>query len=208
MARQPQVLAVTPGDPEGIGPEVVWKSLQAAAKRRSSRGAPVGPHLLCIGARQPFEKLGAPIRELSLDSLRPRADRLVMPSSREPFVWLLPAPEQAPGRSFLPGYQSGWSIETAVRLVQSGLCQALVTGPISKERLRRGGYPYPGHTEFLAELCGVPQVTMMLANDALRVTLVTTHLALQAVSGALTRKEIEQTATQTIEALRSWWGLR
>ena len=70
------------------------------------------------------------------------------------FIWLLAAPTRVPrGGLFLPGYQSGWAIETAARLVKKGVAQAIATGPISKERLQRGGYKYPGHTEFLAALC-------------------------------------------------------
>ncbi len=193
------VLAVTPGDPDGIGPEIVWKTLPKSPPRAQ---------LLCVGAREPFDRMGVPVREVSLDDLRPARGTLQAPASRTPYVWLLKAPSRAPRGKLLPGYQSGWAIEQAVSLVQSGLCQALVTGPISKERLQKGGYLYPGHTELLAKLCKTPQVTMMLANDALRVTLVTTHLGIRGVSRALRQKDIEHTARQTIDSLRSWWGIR
>jgi 4-hydroxythreonine-4-phosphate dehydrogenase len=194
------ILAVTPGDPEGIGPEVVWKTLQSHAGRHP------GVHLLCVGARKPFEKLGARIVEADLDNLVPPVDAW-------PFVWLLPAPARAPKKSqHLAGYQSGWSIVEATRLVQSGRAAAIVTGPISKERLQKGGYRYPGHTEFLAELCKKdrksPDVTMMLANEQLRITLVTTHLALKDVPKALTRAELRRCVDHTIQSLREGWGVR
>ena len=131
---------------------------------------------------------------------------------------LLAAPTRVPRRGlFLPGYQSGWAIETAARLVKKGVAQAIATGPISKERLQRGGYKYPGHTEFLAALCKTkprgspraktPEVTMMLANDQLRVSLVTTHVGLKDVPRALTRKGIRRAVEQTVSSLKNWWGI-
>jgi len=187
------MLVLTPGDPEGIGPEITWKALRA----RKPGATPI----LCVGARAPFEALGARVIAADPGDLRP-------PHEKRPHVWLLEAPSRAPRGRFLPGYQSGWSIEAATQLVLGERAQALVTGPISKERLQRGGYDYPGHTEFLAALCGAPEVTMMLANDELRVSLVTTHLALKDVSRALTRGKIRRAVTQTSEALRRWWGIR
>ncbi|HLE00158.1 MAG TPA: 4-hydroxythreonine-4-phosphate dehydrogenase PdxA [Bdellovibrionota bacterium] len=199
-------LAVTPGDPDGIGPEVVWKTI------REVRG--LGARLLCVGARRPFQKLGAKIVETSEEELRLalKSHRLRPPTSREPVVWLLPAPE-APSAglgnspSILAGFQSGWSIKRATGLVQRGLAAALVTGPISKERLTAAGYHFPGHTEFLAHLCGKKSVTMMLANDTLRVSLVTTHLALQDVPRALTQQKIISATKQTFNSLRTEWGI-
>jgi 4-hydroxythreonine-4-phosphate dehydrogenase len=192
------LLVLTPGDPEGVGPEITWKALRAR-HRRGARGA-----ILCVGARAPFDALGAPVIPANAASLRAGVRP---PKARGPFVWLLEAPTRAPGR-LVPGYQSGWSIEAATRLVQTGIASALVTGPISKERLQKGGYRYLGHTDFLADLCGVSDdVTMMLANDDLRVTLVTTHLALKDVPRAITPAALSRCVRQTAEGLRAWWGI-
>lgn len=194
-------LAVTPGDPDGIGPEVVWKAIRKNhAKWRSTP-------LLCVGARDPFDRLGAKV-------IVADPNRLVPPKTRGPYVWLLEAPVHSDPSVFLPGYQAGWSIETAAELVKSGACAALVTGPIHKERLNRGGYAYTGHTDFLADLCSPKKngakpvdVTMMLANDKLRVSLVTTHCSLAAVPGKLKRENIARAVDQTVESLRRWWGI-
>ncbi|MFZ9595146.1 MAG: 4-hydroxythreonine-4-phosphate dehydrogenase PdxA [Bdellovibrionia bacterium] len=195
MKQKPLVL--TPGDPIGIGPEITWKALQAAHLRQKKIP------LLCVGARKPFDDLGAPIVEVSGNS------PWVFPDRTEPFVWLLPAPEFPPSQDLhLQGYQSGWAIEKATQLVLQGKASALVTGPISKDRLQKGGYRYPGHTEFLAELCQAPEVTMMLANTSLRVSLVTTHLGLSQVSQALSAEKIRKTALQTAEGLRRLWGIK
>ncbi len=203
-----RIFAVTPGDPDGIGAEIVWKAIQ------TQRYAENGIALLCVGARAPFEKLGAKIIELDPADLSAR--QLTPPQSTStspsPFVWLLPAPTLAPKKSqFLPGFQSGWSIEQATRLVLKGLCAAIVTGPISKERLQKGGYPFPGHTEMLSHLCRrgkkSPPVTMMLANDQLRVTLVTIHTPLKRVPSELTREELRRCVNQTADHLKRWWGI-
>ncbi len=100
---------------------------------------------------------------------------------------------EPPGRAS-PGYQSGWAVETATRYVmESPMTRALVTGPISKERLKKAGFPYHGHTDFLASLTSTQGVTMMLANDTFRVCLVTNHCALSEVPGKITASSIEGT---------------
>ncbi len=136
--------------------------------------------LLFIGAAQPLRRLRAPF-------------------SRFP---LLPAPPKLG-----PGAQAGWSIQTAVSLILAGKADALATGPISKERLNAGGYLFPGHTEMLSHLCGDLPSTMMLANDRLRVSLVTIHIALKSVPKRITGPEIERAVRQTIDGLRTLWGI-
>ncbi len=97
---------------------------------------------------------------------------------------------EPPSRSS-PGYQSGWSIETATQFVMAApKSRVMITGPISKERLQLGGYFFNGHTDFLASLTRTPNVTMMLANDCFRVALVTNHCALKDVSARITEKQI------------------
>jgi 4-hydroxythreonine-4-phosphate dehydrogenase len=97
--------------------------------------------------------------------------------------------------------------------VRAGIADALVTGPISKERLQKGGFQYPGHTEFLAALASdeparpVP-VTMMLANDKLRVSLVTIHVALSQVSRKISAEEVRRAIFQTAEFLNERLGIK
>ncbi len=192
------LIAVTVGDPDGVGPEICVKSARLP-----------GVRTLFIGARAPFDEMGANVVEV-------REEELVSGSAVYPVadsaVWLLAAPTRTPRKGlFLPGYQSGWAIETAVRLVKLGFAQAIATGPISKERLQRGGYKYPGHTEFLAALCAtrraIPDVTMMLANDQLRVSLVTTHIGLKNVSRVLRAPGIRRAVSQTVTSLIDAWGI-
>lgn len=196
MSAASRILAVTPGDPAGIGPEIVWKAVRSGQFRRSPF------RLLCFGAAAPFQKLGARVRIHSSDKFP------VWGELSPGLINLIPAPEKAPAGKLLPGFQTGWAIIAATQAVLRGDAAALVTGPISKERLQEGGFPYPGHTELLADLCGVPNVTMMLANELLRVTLVTTHIGIADVPEVLSRERLRRTINHTMHHLKNWFGIR
>ncbi len=194
------VLIITPGDPAGVGPEITVKALQSKALSQTLKKFDI----LCVGASAPFRKMGIPLKLATYDGL----GRLELSSSSRG-IHFLEAPEKAPRKTLLAGFQSGWSIVTAVQLIQKGYAQALVTGPISKERLQRGGFAYFGHTDLLADLCGVDEkFTMMLANDLIKVSLVTSHLSLRDVPSAVTRPRIRRAVNQTIEALDLWWKVK
>jgi len=105
------------------------------------------------------------------------------------------------------GRISGQAIEEAVRLALAGQVDAIVTGPVHKHALHLAGYRYPGVTELLSHLAGDVPVAMMLATGALRVVLVTTHLPLRDVPGALSTERIVATGRITGDALRRWWGI-
>jgi 4-hydroxythreonine-4-phosphate dehydrogenase len=83
----------------------------------------------------------------------------------------------------------------------------MVTAPISKAAIRQAGCHFPGHTELLAERCGVPKVVMMLGGDRLKVCLVTTHLALREVANALSQDDIFTTLWITASAFRRFFGM-
>src|SRR3954447_12209705 len=96
------LIAVTPGDPEGIGPEVTWKALKSLRP---------GQTIFCVGAKAPFAKLKAPVTELETSDFHDRASLVKkLRSAKSPRVFLFPAPETSDHH--LPGFQSGWSIET------------------------------------------------------------------------------------------------
>jgi 4-hydroxythreonine-4-phosphate dehydrogenase len=198
------ILVLTPGDPAGIGPEITWKAIQTIHQRSSCPDFSI----LCVGAQAPFDRLNAPVHLFRTDEkIDDAAKNFDAIASEQPKIWLLPAPAQSPNQLLLEGYQAGWAIEQATQMVLRGQADALVTGPIHKERLQKGGYPYPGHTELLAQLCGIKEVTMMLANDQLRVSLVTTHLALKDVSGALNSQKIRRAVLQTVNDLKKFWKI-
>jgi 4-hydroxythreonine-4-phosphate dehydrogenase len=199
--RARRLILITPGDPEGIGPEITAKIFQARG-RRSLKSLYPDIRFACVGARAPFEKLGAKI--LSFDENVLASDF----GDLGQHIPILSAPSVAPKKSiFLEGYQSGWAIEKATRLIQAGIAEAIVTGPISKERLQRGGFKYTGHTDFLADLCQAGEVTMMLANEQLRISLVTVHIGLKDVPKALTREKLRRAILHTVDSLKNWWGI-
>ena len=171
-------LVITPGDPEGIGPEVTAKALKALRQELNSFS------VVIVGARSAF----------------PRSFR---PDLKHPIEFIEP-----PRRSS-PGYQSGWAVETAVQFVMAApRSRALITGPISKERLRDAGFPYHGHTDFLADLTRVKRVTMMLANETFRVALVTNHCALKDVPGRVTEESISAAYLDLVRFCRGDLGIK
>ena len=99
------------------------------------------------------------------------------------------------------GRLAGLAVERAVQLALPGELDGVVTAPIDKAALKAGGYDFPGHTEMLAALAGVP-TTMMLASDRLRVVLATTHIAVRDVPAAVTRAAL----VQAIETTRAGLG--
>lgn len=197
----PPWLAVTPGDPEGVGPEVAWKSIQ--------RHPAWGNRSIFFGSEAALTRVGAKVERVPLDGLKEYL-RDARPSV-EPLVRLVCAPEEGPSRNrarfSLAGYQSGWAIQTAVAAIQKKFLAGLVTGPISKERLQDAGFPYPGHTEMLARLCQVKEVTMMLANSHLRVSLVTVHTPLRKVASLVTAPALTRAIRHTAAFLRNQCGI-
>jgi len=190
-------LALSLGDPAGIGPEIVakaWRALRAE-----------GPAFMVVGdarvlaaAAPEGERL---LRRVSghLEAAAAFADALPvfdMPCGA-PVVAGRPDPACAPA-------VIGW-IETAVRLAMSGEARGVVTAPIAKAPLYAAGFRHPGHTEFLAELTGgdpsSPPV-MMLSSCDLRTVLATIHIPLAEVAGALDHDHIVRIA-QAARTLRA-----
>jgi 4-hydroxythreonine-4-phosphate dehydrogenase len=93
------------------------------------------------------------------------------------------------------------AIELAVKACLSGEAAAMVTAPIHKAILSEAGFPYPGHTEFLGHLTGMPRAVMMLASEKLRVVPLTIHTPLNRVPGAITQEAIIETAEIIITSL-------
>ena len=105
------------------------------------------------------------------------------------------------------GRIAGHAVEAAVKLALRGEVDGLVTAPAHKHALHLAGFPFPGHTEWLAHLAGDVDVAMMLASEELRVVLVTTHVPFRDVPALLTQDRVVRTGRITAAALRDWWGL-
>jgi 4-hydroxythreonine-4-phosphate dehydrogenase len=192
MTRAP--VAITCGEPSGIGPEIAVKAW--AALRDSVA-------LVWIGDPRHLPK-GTPIAELS--SVRDAAGlcHTALPVLAHRF-----AAETTPGTPDLRNAQGVIDvIARGVDLVQSGAACALCTAPIHKKVLMDGAnFAYPGHTEYLEALTGAPRAVMMLASEALRVVPTTIHVALEQVPGALTPELLRDTIEITAQGLRSQFGI-
>ena len=111
------------------------------------------------------------------------------------------------------GEHSGRAIDLGISMALSGEVDGLVTAPISKTALRAAGYEFPGHTEFLADRCGVPDVTMIMAAEEtvaggpLRLALLTVHVPLRRVPDLLDIELVVRRTTIAARALRDWWGI-
>jgi 4-hydroxythreonine-4-phosphate dehydrogenase len=170
-------LAVTLGDPRGIGPEIVAAAL--------ARG--VDADVVVLGAREQLKAI--PARGEAVGSWRSRSGSVVRAAAIE------------------AGLVAGRAVERAAQLALSGEVDAIVTAPAEKYALHLAGFPWPGHTEWLAYLAGGVDVAMMLASDRLRVVLVTTHLPLRDVPLVLTTDRIVRIGEVTRRGLQDWFGL-
>ena len=200
-ARAP--LAVTMGEPAGIGGEIAL----AAWRTRNAQAVP--PFFLFDDPR----RLEALARHLEWDlPIRaidgPDQATEVFPEAVPVLPIRLPAPV-TPGR-VEPANSARVvdSIREAVAIVQAGQARALVTNPIKKSTLYKAGFSHPGHTEFLATLAGSRVApVMMLACPELRVVPVTVHLSLRDAVAALRIDDIVHCATVTADALRRDFGI-
>ncbi|HWK90482.1 MAG TPA: 4-hydroxythreonine-4-phosphate dehydrogenase PdxA [Longimicrobium sp.] len=171
-------IAITLGDPRGIGPEVTRAALQDAEVAAAAEYVLVGPESL----------------------LRSSSDVSVG-------TWTAEDGAAAAGRI------AGEAIRRGTEMAMAGQVDALVTAPIEKNAFRAGGWHYPGHTEMLRDLAGVPEVAMMMAAErtalggALRVVLATTHIALREVPGALSAGLLVRQAALVHRALAAHWGI-
>jgi 4-hydroxythreonine-4-phosphate dehydrogenase len=183
-------IALTLGDPRGIGPEIAARVLHDPPA--DVEIVTVGPPAMLDGLPGPHEAAG------DAPSGYVRRRRTV--AGDVPFPVLGGGPEIA-------GLLVRAQVERAVALAMSGAVDAIVTGPAEKRALQGAGVPFPGHTEWLGALAGGADVAMMLTDERLRVVLVTTHVPLRTVPAAVTRAAVERAGRITTQALRDWWGM-
>lgn len=192
-------LAITPGEPSGIGPDVVLQSAMRAHPVRTI--AIADPAMM----RQRAALLGLAVRIVEVDQKLPSA-----PAAAGE-LWVRPVPLAAdctPGQ--LDPANSRYVLQTldvAIDGCQAGIYQGMVTAPVHKAVINEAGIPFTGHTEYLAAKTGTPRVVMMLASSKLRVALVTTHLPLRAVSDAINSTVLRQTIEILQHDLQHYFGI-
>ncbi len=196
--RLPRI-AVTSGDPAGIGPEIVAR-LFARLRPGRSRAVLVG----APDVWRPWDErfgLRAEVLEGPWALEACRADVAVLDTGvRERFE---PGRESAGG-----GKHAGRAIEIACELAASGRVAALVTAPISKKSLNLGGFHWTGHTEMLARSLNSPRCQMVMTFGDFRVVPLTRHLPLREVAGAITLDFVREGLRDVAEGIASTFGIR
>ncbi len=193
-------LLVTMGDAAGIGPEIVVRAFERGALHDA----------VVIGDVGVLRRAGAPMTAI----VEAPADLAAVPPGCLP---VLVPPGLPPGLDALPwgrvdarcGAAAARCIEHAVALARAGDAAAVVTAPVHKEALAAAGVPFPGHTEMLQALATAPgaappPVRMMLANDELRVVLVTIHQSLRSAIDAVTFDAVLQTLRIAHRTAAAW----
>jgi 4-hydroxythreonine-4-phosphate dehydrogenase len=197
--RPPHPLAVSLGDPAGIGPEVVAKCWDS----RSQFGL---PSFVAVGDGHSIASVwDGPIEVVDDPGQADAAFDHALPLIQVPA-----AGTDVPGHPSIAGAHCSLdSLELAVGLARSGSASGVVTGPVSKEQLYAIGFQHPGQTEFVAERCGIApsNVVMMLAGPTLRTVPVTTHIPLREVPDSLTSALIESRARATLRGLQRNFGI-
>ena len=192
------ILAVTIGDPAGIGPEICLK----AASDLAARLAQNQMSLVLIGdvdvLRATGAALGLPVPEVITESGLAHLNGVAILPTPSPTERIIPGTVSAAA-----GAQAYFAVEMATRLAMAGEVAAIVTGPLNKEALHLAGYNYAGHTEMLADLTGVRDSAMMLAHGDFRVSHVSTHCALEDVPRRATAARIGRVIDLTEATLRS-----
>ena len=195
----PPPLAISLGDPAGIGPEVL-------AKCWDNRDRFELPPFVVIGDPRSVRSVwDGPVATIDDPREADSAFDVGLPLIQ------IPSPEEdRPGHPSVAGAHCSLdSLEIAVGLARSGSAAAVVTGPVSKQQLYAIGFAHPGQTEFVAERCGVASenVAMMLAGPTLRTVPVTTHLPFAEVPARLNPALIEARGRATLRGLQRNFGI-
>jgi 4-hydroxythreonine-4-phosphate dehydrogenase len=183
----PLRIALTMGDPAGIGPEIIVKAAHLLRDRVASGSV----RLLVLGSAAAIDaasrQLGLPV-----DGLLEMVD-----------VGPVPGDLRTGEVSAAGGEWAYRAVQRAVEMCRADNADAIVTAPLSKEALNLAGHPFAGHTELLAHLTGQRDAVMMLAHGNMRVSHVTTHCALADVPARVTPARLRRVFDLTLEALRS-----
>ena len=197
------LIGITMGDPTGIGPEVVIKALSSPSVFNRCRPVVFGDAAILEREKQ-LLKSSISINitdEINQAVLSCGTLDVFSLSTLDPDTVSHGHPDKKTGKAM------GSYIIRAVSMTLQGKLDAMVTGPINKKSLQEGGYPYPGHTEMLAQLTNTSDVVMMLAGENLRVVLVTIHCSFKQVPRIITTDSIVKTILITAAGLQSYFAI-
>lgn len=179
------VIAVTIGDAAGIGPEISLKAMADTDLRNEVRCVAVGDESFVIHAAKEF----APHLRLKTFSKR----KIAKPNEVEVFdSGRLPERFKLGVDAGVTGRASAECVAAATKLCMEGTADAMATAPISKKAIKLGGYDFPGHTEFIAELTGTREFAMSFFAGKLRVLLLSTHVPLKNAIDLVTTERLKE----------------
>ena len=188
-------IALSPGDPAGIGPEICLKSLHDNSEN------------LCnfelIGDIDFYKKLSKDLNlDLSFQNIYKREDFVTVKNISLDSEITFGMPNVTNSKYILDVLMTG-----SLRCLNKEY-SALVTGPINNKIINDYGFEFSGHTEFLADISNTKNVVMLLANSKLKVALLTTHLPLSKVSESITSKKIIETTKILNDSLKKLWKIK
>lgn len=183
-------IAITMGDPVGVGPEIILKALADRRVRRVCEPVVIGDEGVLnhiakkLGLKPPLPGNLLSLSSLDLKSLKPGKPTVESSSAMIAYV------------------------KEAVRMAEQGMVGAIVTAPISKEAAKLSGFKFPGHTEFIAHLMKTKDFCMMLGGAGLKVVLVTIHEPIRRVPGLITKEAVLKAIRITDRAFKRDFGLK
>ena len=201
------LVAITVGDFNGIGPEVALKCAVHASVRRLCTPLLIGPSATFDFYARRY-KLPVRIRILDGSTERKPEKRGVLQLLCVESSSVSPASIHPGQLSRLAGATAERAIETAVRLVEIGAADAMVTAPVSKRAMHLAGVEFPGQTEMVQRLSGAPRVVMMLVCSSLRVGLITIHMPVAQIARRISRELLRERIEVIHQALCVDWGIR
>jgi len=193
------IIALTLGDPAGIGPEIIVKAFQDEILTIDTR-------ILIIGDAKTLKKTAQQIApEILIHSIESPNEGWYQPCTID-VIDLNNVPETLPmGKPSAEGGKASYeSIQKAVELALNDEVAAIATCPINKKSLHLAGHPFPGHTELIGHLTDSKKPTLMMEGNSLRVVLVTTHLPLDQVKSQISEEKVLQTIRLTHDWLQKY----
>jgi 4-hydroxythreonine-4-phosphate dehydrogenase len=192
MSKPVLPVAITMGDPAGVGPEIIVKAIRRLKDRLDSGSL----KLLVIGSRTALDEACRALGEERVPAANDKSMRVAMSSVGDDAAVVPLGQVSALGGDF--AYRA---VERGVELAMAGKIAGIVTAPLNKEALNAAGHHFAGHTDMLAKLTGSRDSVMMLAHGNMRVSHVTTHIALHDVPSHLTPERLRRVTELTHQAL-------
>ena len=187
-------ICISPGDPAGIGPEITLKTL---AKYKKNLG-----NFVIFGDKFFYKKM---IQEMELDL------EIVEEDSSNYGLKIFHIPLN---KKVIKGKPSVENSDYIIKVLSSAALgclgkkyHGLITGPINKELIYKSGFEFSGHTEFLAEITNTKKVIMMLANEKMKIALLTTHIPLKEVPQQITSENISESLKILENELKNKWKI-